>query len=200
MFLVWIVLGIAMAVALRNPDLRAWPRGRFGVANTLTALRVIIVVLLPALPRLWMPGAVLVFLALDSIDGKVARARGEASKFGAAFDMETDALCVLVVSLLLWQLGAAGAWVLVAGLWRYVYVALVAVIPSLSEAPRSNIGRVVYALMMLAFAFALWPSRYSSAAAAVGTILVSLSFLHSLNASRSSRAASDQLRAGGRAR
>ena len=37
-------------------------------------------------------------LILDGVDGRVARARGEVSAFGARFDMETDALLLLCLS------------------------------------------------------------------------------------------------------
>jgi len=37
--------------------------------------------------------------------------------------METDALVILVASLLVWQYGKAGAWVIAGGLMRYAFVA-----------------------------------------------------------------------------
>jgi len=38
-------------------------------------------------------------LTLDGLDGKVARARGEATAFGARFDMETDAAMLAILSI-----------------------------------------------------------------------------------------------------
>ena len=38
-----------------------------------------------------------------------------ASAFGARFDMETDALLLLVLAALAWQFDKAGAWVLASG-------------------------------------------------------------------------------------
>ena len=46
----------------------------------------------------------------------------EASSFGARFDMETDALLILVLAALVWQHGKAGPWILAAGLMRYAFV------------------------------------------------------------------------------
>ena len=40
------------------------------------------------------------------------------SGYGARFDMETDAAFILVLSILVWQHGKAGAWVLLCGLMR----------------------------------------------------------------------------------
>ena len=62
-------------------------------------------------------------LLLDGVDGAIARGRGEASVFGARFDMETDAALLMSLSLAVPILGIAGWWVLAIGLMRYVYVA-----------------------------------------------------------------------------
>jgi phosphatidylglycerophosphate synthase len=60
---------------------------------------------------------------LDGVDGWLARRTKMASPFGARFDMEIDALLVLILSLLAWRYGKAGPWVLASGLLRYVFVA-----------------------------------------------------------------------------
>ena len=70
-------------------------------------------------------------LMLDGLDGRVARARGEASDFGARFDVETDAAMLVVLSVAVAALGVAGWWVLVIGLLRYGYVATALVVPAL---------------------------------------------------------------------
>lgn len=62
-----------------------------------------------------------VALALDFVDGRVARRTGTVSELGARFDMETDAFLVLVLSV---QVAAVtGPWVLVIGGLRYAFVA-----------------------------------------------------------------------------
>src|SRR5690606_19124180 len=61
-----------------------------------------------------------VALALDAVDGYVARRTGTASALGARFDMEVDAFLLLVLCLLVapW----AGGWVLAIGAMRYAFV------------------------------------------------------------------------------
>ena len=70
-------------------------------------------------------------LTLDGVDGRVARARGEASAFGARFDVETDAAMLVVLSIAVAALGIAGWWVLAIGTIRYGYVAMSFVVPAL---------------------------------------------------------------------
>ena len=70
-------------------------------------------------------------LTLDGVDGRVARARGEASAFGARFDVETDAAMLVVLSIAVAALGIAGWWVLAIGAIRYGYVAMSFVVPAL---------------------------------------------------------------------
>jgi len=62
-----------------------------------------------------------VALALDAVDGRVARRTGTVSALGARFDMEVDAFLVLVLSVHVATL--VGPWVLAIGLMRYVFVA-----------------------------------------------------------------------------
>jgi phosphatidylglycerophosphate synthase len=66
--------------------------------------------------------AALLILALDGLDGQAARRNGMASPFGAWFDMEADALFILAISLLAMAAGAVGAWVLLCGGMRYVFL------------------------------------------------------------------------------
>lgn len=61
-----------------------------------------------------------VALALDLVDGWVARRTGTESELGARLDMEMDALLVLVLSVL--AAVSLGVWVLVIGLMRYLFV------------------------------------------------------------------------------
>jgi phosphatidylglycerophosphate synthase len=62
-----------------------------------------------------------VALALDAVDGQVARRTGTVSALGARFDMEVDAFLILVLSV---QVALAhGAWVLAIGAMRYGFVA-----------------------------------------------------------------------------
>src|ERR1700722_14469309 len=70
-----------------------------------------------------------VALVLDGVDGWLARRCGEASEFGARFDMETDALLILGIATLAWHFDKAGPWILAAGWMRYMFVAASGVLP-----------------------------------------------------------------------
>ncbi|MDX5460543.1 MULTISPECIES: CDP-alcohol phosphatidyltransferase family protein [Micromonospora] len=68
-----------------------------------------------------------VALSLDWVDGQVARRTGTVSALGARFDMEVDSFLVLV--LCGYVADQVGAWVLVIGAMRYVFVAAGWVLP-----------------------------------------------------------------------
>ena len=112
----------------------------FGAANAVTLARGVLALDLlallgspPSAVLAWSIVAVaLVALVLDGVDGRVARRRGETSAFGARFDMETDALLILVLAALTWSHGKAGPWILLAGALRYVFVAASLVLPWLA--------------------------------------------------------------------
>lgn len=126
--LVYSVLGGALVWLLAAKHLQT---SEFGAANRVTLARSALALLLLALlgsersaALAWTSVAfALLALALDGVDGDLARRRGEASAFGARFDMEADALTILVLSALVWQQGKAGVWILLAGALRYVFVA-----------------------------------------------------------------------------
>lgn len=106
------------------------PFARFGWANHVTLVRAALVALAAALigegdaPRIMAFAAALggAAVALDFVDGRLARATGLASAFGARFDLETDAALVTVLAALAWQSGHLGPWVLASGLLRYAFV------------------------------------------------------------------------------
>jgi len=120
----------AVGVVLVLAELPAHlPRQPFGLANRVTLGRLGLVALLAAMlgegvASVAWPAVVVATLAavLDAVDGPLARRTGLDSPFGARFDMETDALLMLVLALLAWQLGKAGGWIVAAGLLRYAFV------------------------------------------------------------------------------
>jgi phosphatidylglycerophosphate synthase len=59
---------------------------------------------------------------LDGVDGWFARKTRMSSAFGARFDMEIDALLILVLSILAWRHNKAPAWVVLSGALRYAFV------------------------------------------------------------------------------
>jgi phosphatidylglycerophosphate synthase len=162
---------------------RFTPSGGFGAANTVTALRVVIVFVLSGLSRVGPAAATLVviFLALDGLDGYLARRPpSTASEFGARLDMETDALFVLAFGLKLAAVHRLGPWIVVPGLLRYAYGAVVSIVPRLGEAPRSQLGRVIAGLMMTSLAVSAWPvETVHRPLAAVAAVLVVFSFVRS---------------------
>ena len=108
------------------------PASRFGEANQATLVRsglvcVIGSSLLTAGQMTdiswYLVALIAVALILDAVDGYLARRLKLCSTFGARFDMEIDALLLLVLSSLVWRTDQAGAWVLAIGLMRYAYVA-----------------------------------------------------------------------------
>ena len=127
------LLTVALYLCVCGLVSRAWPENRdFGWANRATLLRGCLVIVLFALApfaehltdNLWLYGwMALLALILDGVDGKVARATGSESDFGARFDMELDALFILGLSIAVLALGKAGIWVLALGLIRYAFVA-----------------------------------------------------------------------------
>jgi phosphatidylglycerophosphate synthase len=95
-------------------------------------------------------------LTLDGLDGRVARARGEATAFGARFDVETDAAMLIVLSVAVAALGIAGWWVLAIGGMRYAYIAMSLVVPALrTPLPYRYSAKVIAVLQAVALLAAL---------------------------------------------
>jgi len=161
------------------------PNGAFGWGNAVTTLRFAVassIGLVPESVPLWVLGAtVLVVFALDGLDGWVARERGESSEFGSYFDMETDAYFVLLAGIVLVERGRYGAWVLVVGLLRYVYVLTLALVPARGgEQPRSSFGRHAFTCLMLGLTLGMVLGEpFGTVATALGCGLVTASFLRS---------------------
>ena len=77
-------------------------------------------------------------LSLDAVDGWLARRLGLASRFGARFDLEIDALLILILAVLVWQTGRVGAWLLAIGAMRYAFAALGMILPMLRRPLRPS--------------------------------------------------------------
>jgi phosphatidylglycerophosphate synthase len=161
---------------------------RMGSANHVTILRGALIALLAGLlgehgSRATAAVAVIVASAtvvLDGVDGWLARRSGMASEFGARFDMETDAVFVAVLALLVWQFGKAGSWVLLSGLMRYLFAAAVLLAPRLQRPiPSTMRGKSIAVLQMIALIMALAPvcsPTISAWIAALGLLALVLSF------------------------
>jgi phosphatidylglycerophosphate synthase len=158
------LVGVAVLARLG----RFHPHPRFGLANGITVLRAggtavfAALALEPALVaggRGWaaVAGAA-ALLALDGLDGLIARRNGHASAFGARFDMEVDAALILALAAIALGLGKAGPWILGLGLTRYAFVGGGLLAPALARPlPPSRRRRAVCALQVVVLALLLAP-------------------------------------------
>jgi phosphatidylglycerophosphate synthase len=167
---------------------RTHPFLSFGSANRITLLRAGLVVLLMGLllqpasvATAWLAVTIAsVSALLDAFDGPAARRSGMASRFGARFDMETDALLILVLSVLAWRWDRAGAWVLLSGLMRYGFVLAGSVLPwlrrELAPSRRRQTVSVVQGIGLIVCLVPWLPAPASAAIAAFSLALLCYSF------------------------
>ncbi len=185
-WLAYVVLG---AVVAHAAGARLGPRP-FGLPNQVTLLRAGLVCLVggallasgqaPAMS--WsLAGLIAVALSLDALDGWLARRLRLASAFGARFDMEIDALLLMILALLVWQAGQVGAWVLAIGLIRYAFVLAGLLLPWLrAPLPPSRRRKVVCAQQGVTLLVCLLPPVapwLAGAVAASALICLVLSFV-----------------------
>ena len=152
-------------------------------ANVVTAVRLVLALSLwligPAAS--WtLAGVAATGATLDLVDGPIARRSGRASAFGARFDMETDAFLILTLSILVWRMGHAGAWVVASGLLRYAFAAAGWLLPWLAaDLPPSVRRQAVCVVQIVALIVALAPivtPPLSTAISAVGLAILTWSF------------------------
>ena len=169
-----------------------YPHEAFGPANATTTFRAalaagvggIVTAVLPsgqapAASRLWgVTGISARFLALDGMDGFLARRSGTASRYGARFDMEVDAFLILLLSALAAITHKAGPWVLMVGLMRYVFILAQLLIPQMrGRLPDSLRRKVICVFQGAALAVALMPVvAHAVSAPLLGLALVSLTY------------------------
>jgi len=126
--------------------------------------------------RWWLVAGAALTLALDGVDGYLARRLGQAGAFGARFDLETDAVTVLALALLVWAVNQAGAWVLLSGLMRYIFIIGGRVWPALAmPLPSSKRRQSFCVVQLVALIIALAPPVTPGWGAAV--CLIGLGFL-----------------------
>ncbi|MFD1529064.1 CDP-alcohol phosphatidyltransferase family protein [Pseudonocardia aurantiaca] len=151
--------------------------GRAGLVGSVTAL-VAEELVSGASPTPALVGIAAVALALDAVDGRVARRTGTVSAVGARFDMEVDAFLVLVLSVHV--AGIVGPWALAIGGMRYVFVAASWVLPWLrGPLPPNLAAKTVAALQGVALVVAaaeLLPPVISAGLVAVALALLCWSF------------------------
>jgi phosphatidylglycerophosphate synthase len=163
-------------------------RSVLGPADVVTLARALLVggvtaIVAESLLSGWTARAALVALAsvalaLDAVDGKVARRTGTTSPVGARFDMEVDAFLVLVLSVHV--AGIVGPWVLAIGAMRYAFVLAGWVLPWLrGQVPPSFVAKTVAAVqgvVLVVAASQLLPHPVTVALMAVALTLLVWSF------------------------
>ncbi|WP_448004264.1 CDP-alcohol phosphatidyltransferase family protein [Agromyces bauzanensis] len=153
---------LTASTALLLRALRRRNTARFGWANVVTAIRSAVVAVITGLvaasfvepiPVPLLIGLTVPALALDAVDGWVARRTRSATELGARFDMEVDAFLLLALSGYVAQM--FGPWVLAIGLMRYVFVAAGWVLPWLRlQLPPRYWRKVVTAVQGIALTVA----------------------------------------------
>ncbi len=97
-----------------------------GYANWVTLFRFLLMLTGGVLLGYWKPvysfPFFLIALCLDGLDGYLARKLDQSTEFGAYLDMETDAFFVAFLSTYWYLEGRVGAWILLIGFLRYLYV------------------------------------------------------------------------------
>ncbi len=183
---------VGAAVAARFE--RAFVGAPFGLANTLTLGRAGINCLVlgwlaePALlAPAWRVGwgwllvaVVATSLALDGLDGRCARRRGQASSFGARFDVEVDALLLVTLALAAVVLDRAGLWVLALAapypLFRSAAWAWPRLRGTLAPSRRRKLAFGLQATALLALLTPVVPAAAAAGLAAVALAVVAASF------------------------
>ncbi|WNE95656.1 CDP-alcohol phosphatidyltransferase family protein [Streptomyces luomodiensis] len=182
--------GLAFAGATWAVLTRALSRSwlvSFGAANRVTLARATLVGGVTALvadsfasspPVTVLVVLTAVALVLDAVDGQVARRTGTTSALGARFDMEVDAVLILVLSV--YVAASLGPWVLLIGAMRYAFVAASWVLPWLAgPLPPSTARKTVAALqgvLLLVVGADVLPRPLAVGAALLALTLLSWSF------------------------
>lgn len=125
-------------------------------------------------------GLTTVALALDWVDGRVARRTQTVTARGARFDMEVDAFLILVLSV--YAADALGPWVLAIGLARYALLLAEQVLPWLRRPiPPRPWGKVVAAIQGIVLAVVaadLLPASVATVVLVLALVLLAESFEH----------------------
>ena len=153
----FLVFAVVTAAAMA----RDYPHNRLGACNAVTLARAAMTVFLAGAVvgggvSPWVVfGVAVVALALDGVDGWLARRAGLASDFGARFDMETDSVFAAVLALWLLVNGTVGWAVIVLGFSRYAFVAVGRVVSALQGALPVSMRRKAVCVVQIAALIAL---------------------------------------------
>ena len=97
----------------------------------------------------------LLALALDGVDGWLARRESRVSAFGARFDMEVDSALALILALNAWASGTTGAIVLLIGLPRFAFASAAWALPWLGRPAPERFSRKAVCVLQLGTLIAL---------------------------------------------
>jgi phosphatidylglycerophosphate synthase len=165
------------------------PFDRFGPANQVTTVRAALTAFVaglagePSVPAVAAAAAIAASIAtiIDGMDGWLARRSGLSSDFGARFDLEIDALLILALSMLAWRHDKAGAWIVLSGLLRYLFIAAGSIWSWFKRPlPPSRRRQAICVIQLGGLIAALLPSvrpPHSAAVAAVSLAALLYSFL-----------------------
>lgn len=181
---VGLACGVAVTAAVALGARRA-DASRLGPADRVTLTRVTLACAVAALaaessPRHTVLLVLLasVALALDAVDGRVARATRTQSRFGARFDGEADAFLMLVLSAHV--ASSYGGWVLAIGAARYAFWLAGVAYPWLRDPlpprPWRKVVAAVQGVVLVVAATGLLPAGTAFAALAVALGLLAESF------------------------
>src|SRR5229473_1773715 len=185
-WLVGLASGLTLNVALARALLRD-PSARLGPAGWVTVIRATLVVGVAALTAASFERDVAVAtlvtlasvaLALDFVDGWIARRTATESALGARLDGEVDAFLILALSVDVAP--SAGAWVLAIGLARYAFLGAGWAFPWMrAPLPRRDWRKTVAASQGVALAIAaagIVPTTVSRILLAVALTMLAESF------------------------
>jgi len=139
---------------------RSYPHPRLGLCNLVTLGRMalaatLVVPLVAGVDASWPVFAVAAFaLALDGVDGWLARRHALASAFGARFDMEVDGALGLILSLIA-SAGPAGPVALVLGVPMYLFAAASRFLPWMRRDLPPRFNRKAVCVLQLGVLIAL---------------------------------------------
>jgi phosphatidylglycerophosphate synthase/hypothetical membrane protein len=184
------VAGLASAVLvdatlahglIRNPTERLGPAGWVTLARATLALGVAALAadsFVRPVPVALLVGLAAVALALDYVDGEVARRTGTESELGGRLDGEVDAFLILALSVYVAPI--AGAWVLAIGAARYVFLAAGWALPWMrARLPRRDWRKTVAAtqgIVLAVAAAAVLPLVLVQAALVIALLMLAESF------------------------
>lgn len=104
-----------------------------GYANLVTGFRLLLIIVGSFLFSIVSKELLFIIMGsvvvLDVLDGFLARKFNQVTEFGQFFDMEVDALFVLLMCFYYFQYEGMGWWILVPGMLRYVYKVFIQIFP-----------------------------------------------------------------------